>query len=1192
YEADGTYRYVSDTAYQIVTEKGRQEKSSVSVSYNTKYGTMQIVRAEVIKPDGRVVPIDLATQSREVIDQGQMSANIYDPCEKVIQLTVPDLGIGDLLRYTVASDQTKTVVPNTWSDVSVLEATFPIVHAVYEVDAPASLPLVRIELKDEIPGTVTPLVQKRGDRIIYQWTARNVPQLFEEPKMPAAHTVAQRLLLSTIPDWESLSTWYWNLSKSRLDAVNPAMQAKVDELTKGLTNRQDRIASLFRFVSQDIRYMGLTLEDEAPGYEPHDVSLTFDHRYGVCRDKAALLVSMLQLAGFEACPVLIYVGPKKDPPVPQPWFNHAITAVRNEDGSWQLMDATNENTRDLLPAYLSYRSYLVASPKGETLQTSPVIPPEENLLTIDVDASLDETDTITAQAVLSFNGINDTAYRGRLASLKPEERKPYFEERLKAACGAARLTELEVSPENVRDTTVPLSVRLKFEVENALAAGANDALLQVPTLINQFGLFGRVVGGGLGLDERRYPLYTEITCGVAETVRLDVRRSGLRSASLPSYETIDTPELYINRSVVEKQGVLESRAKILLRTVEFSPEQYAVLKQNVKASERNARKRVVLTRKGFPSDADFATINETVQYALYDATTWTEERVVQQKVLTYAGKKQLSDLRFSFNPAMKTTTLISATVTAPDGTKSYIDPTKEVNVMDAAWAGDAPRYPAEKVMVVNLPGVEVGSVIEYHVASSYKEVPFFSAMEYFAGHNPLGTKLVRVEMPHSMALNVDTVNSETIRRRTAHLNNRAVHEWLSQNNPVIQKEDQLPPGWFFIPTVLFSCGDLSEYVEQVQDAVSEAAEQNDAVRVKAKELTRGMKSRKQKIVTLRNFVDRTVREVGPGLSELPLSAITPADQVLAEGYGNSTDRAVLMYAMLDAAGLKPRFVLSSELPGVTNAAESVLNIPQRTAFNTVLVAVTDDEKKTVYLGDGGQYAEPGAMAHHNKPSINLKNGKMEVPQAVLPDAMETHLELEVAETGDLKLTQTELFYGTLFEGVHQQYAQFTPEELRRAHQDLLAQVSQSAEPAGELITDFSYPAKVQFSARVPAYAVRDGGNIYFTLPEGVGGVLGLKSSERVNPFYSTMDLHQTVTYKLTIPEGWEAVLLPESFQEELPAGAGVVDFRVMREAERILMIQDVRLNAAIVHSYDYDILLSVHNRLVSPSSKTVLLRKK
>jgi transglutaminase-like putative cysteine protease len=1192
YETNGTYRAVYDTAFKILTEKGRQEKSSIAIGYNSAYGTERFVRAEVVKANGKRIPVDLAAQSRESINQGQMDANIYDPSQKEIRLTVPDLGIGDVLRYTVASEQTKTVVPDTWSELFTLEETFPILHAAYEVDAPAALPLARIELKAEIPGTVTQRTEKNGDRIVYKWDVNHVPRMFDEPQMPERYTVVQRLLLSTIPDWETLSKWYWELSKPRLDNVNPAMKEKIRELTAGITNRQEQIEAIFRFVSQDIRYMGLTIEDEAPGYEPHNVSLTFNNRYGVCRDKAALLVSMLRLAGFDAYPVLIYVGPKKDPEVPQPWFNHAITAIRNKDGSWQLMDATNENTRDLLPAYLSDRSYLVATPQGETLQTSPVVPPEKNLLKIDVDAALDESKRITAKATLSFNGINDTAYRGRLAALKQEERIPYFEERLKQACGNARLLKLTVKPDEVRNTTEPLSVTLDFEIENALAEGTKSALLQAPTLINHFGLFGRVIGEGIGLDKRRYPLNTGVTCGIDETVRLDLSRSGLRTVSLPDYETVDTPELYITRSVSATNDLLVSRAKILLRTVEFSPEQYPTLKQNLKTSERNARKRVVLERSGFPSEADLATLDETVQYTLYDAYNWKEERTVRQQVLTYAGKKQLSDLKITFNPAMERVALTSATVTAPDGKTKYIDPEKEINVMDAQWVGDAPRYSAEKIMVASLPGVEVGSIIEYHIVSAHRGLPFFSAMEYFSGHNPLVSKTVRIEVPYNLNVNINDPDPLAVRRLTRAGNGTVIHEWSVQNRDMVKKEDRLPPTWTFQPCALLSCGDASDYADLVEKTLLKAAGQNKEAKAKVRTLVKGLKTRSQKITALRDFVDRTVRQVGPGLSALPLSAITPADQILTEGYGNSTDCAVLLYSMLDTAGLNPRFILSSSLPRDGGVNLPLIDILQRDAFDTVLVAVSGDKKETVYLGDTGQYAQLGAMTHNGQPAIDLKTGKFETPQSGIPDAVETGLKLSLSETGDVMITKTAAFSGSEFEKLNQQFTQFTPEERQRAHQNLLSQLSQSAEASGDLKTSFSESGKIQFSANLPAYAVRDGDRMYFNLPEDLGDLLNLKASRRETPFYIEKPVHQAFLYEIELPEGWVPVLLPASFQTKLPAGAGEVNVNVSFGSGRITILQQAQLNASIIPPEDYDKLLALNNLLTAPSARAILLRKK
>lgn len=1192
YETDGTYRYITDMAFKILTEKGRQEKSNVEIGYSASYGTVRFVRAEVAKPDGRIIPVDLAAQSREAINQGQMDANIYDPNQKTVKLTVPGLGIGDVLRYTIASEQTKTVVPGTWSDLFTLEETFPISYAAYEIDAPAALPLARIELKAEIPGTVISRTEKSGDRIRYIWEVRDVPRMFEEPKMPESYTVVQRLLVSTIPDWETLSKWYWELSKPRLDNVNPAMKEKVRELTAGLTNRQEQIEAIFRFVSQDVRYMGLTIENEAPGYEPHNVSLTFNNRYGVCRDKAALLVSMLRLAGFDARPVLIYVGPKKDPEVPQPWFNHAITAIRSEDGSWQLMDATNENTRDLLPAYLSDRSYLVATPEGATLQTSPIVPPEKNLLTIEVDAKLNEDRLVTADAVFSFSGINDTVYRGRLAALKPEERKPYFEELLKQALGAARLTRLEIRPDNVRDTSVPLSVSFGFEVENALAAGTGSALLQVPTLINHFGLFGRVLGDGTGLEKRRYPLNTGFTCGIAETVRLDLSRSGLRPAALPSYETVNTPELYISRAVRATNEVLVSRADILLRTVEFSPGQYLDLKQNLKTSERNARKRVILEQSGFPAEADLATLDETVQYTVYDPYNWKEERTVRQQVLTYAGKKQASDLKFIFNPAVQRISLGSATVTSPDGKMQYIDPEREINVMDAKWASEAPRYPAEKIMVASLPGVEVGSIIGYRIICIYRGLPFFSAAEYFSGHNPLVSKTVRVEMPYTLKLDISSPDQHAVRRRTfSRDNGNVVHEWCAQNREMIKKEDRLPPDWIYKPALFFSCGDVSGYASLVQKTLIEAAGKDKAAAGKARELTKGLKTRSEKITALRDFVDRSVHEAGPVFPALPISAVTPADQILAEGYGNNADRAVLLYALLDNAGLNPRFVLSSGLPCAEGLNSPAINTLQRSFFDTVLVAVTGDKKETVYLGDSSQYAKAGTLAHSGRPAIDLKTGRLEIPQATLPDAVETGFAFNLSENGDTALTKRMVFSGTEFEKFNAQFARFTPEERRRAHQTLLSQISQSAEASDELQTSFKYPGRIQFAARLPAYAVRDGNRMYFNLPEGLGDLLNLKTSRRESPFYIEKPVCKVFFYEITLPEGWEPVLTPEPFRAVLPAGAGFAEIKVSAAPGKIIILQQAQLNAAIIPPDEYDKLLEISNKLTAPSGRAILLRK-
>ena len=262
--------------------------------------------------------------------------------------------------------------------------------------------------------------------------------MFDEPSMPPDDTVLQRLYVSTLPDWQAVSKWYWDLSKPHLEAESPEMQSKVNELIVGAQTDQDKIKALFYHVSKKIRYMGLTPEKDRPGFEPHDVKLTFEKKYGVCRDKAALLVALLREAGLHAYPVLISVGDKRDPDVSDPFFNHAIVGVESSPGNYLLMDPTDENTRELLPSYDRNQSYLICRPEGERLLTSPVDPPENNMMRIKTAGVLNADGSLTAKSQLWFEGVNDDEYRNAFAHMKPDDERRFFERNLESRRCPAR----------------------------------------------------------------------------------------------------------------------------------------------------------------------------------------------------------------------------------------------------------------------------------------------------------------------------------------------------------------------------------------------------------------------------------------------------------------------------------------------------------------------------------------------------------------------------------------------------------------------------------------------------------------------------------------------------------------------------------------------------------------------------------
>ena len=379
YSADGTYTVETDEKLLALTEKGRRSLRTVSIDVSRRYGDAEIEKVEIVGTNGVVRAVDFRKTLKEATDNSSASSNIYDPLDRVVSCSVPDIALGEVRRVVTKERMIKPRMRGAFSYGMMFESMRPIEQSSLEIIQPKERPIANIKLRHPVGDTVVRSADEvlPDGRLLLRWTAKDVPQAFPEPDMPSFGSVSQTLLVSTSKDWEDVSKWYWELCRPHIEATSLAMTNKVLDIVKGVKGIEGKIRSIFKFVSQEIRYMGLTLEEESPGYAPHDVSLTFGNRYGVCRDKAALLVAMYRIAGIKVYPVLIRVGSKMDADVPLPYFNHAIVAVESPSrikggGEFILMDPTNENTMDLLPAYLMDCSYLVAHPQGRPLATVPV----------------------------------------------------------------------------------------------------------------------------------------------------------------------------------------------------------------------------------------------------------------------------------------------------------------------------------------------------------------------------------------------------------------------------------------------------------------------------------------------------------------------------------------------------------------------------------------------------------------------------------------------------------------------------------------------------------------------------------------------------------------------------------------------------------------------------------------------------
>ncbi len=1119
-----------DYYIKILTEAGRRQARTQSFHFNTTYNRLDIEILELIRPDGTRTTVNWDQPGAVMIDSGQMSSNIFDPAQRVRKATLPELEVGDIIHIRTRSTELKSRIPGVFSDLILLQSDWPVLKYLVEINLPEQLPLRSIAIKNPVPDSVKFSRREAGGRIIYRWEASDVPQLIPEPDMPELYMSAQRLLVSTAADWKEISSWYYRLCRPRLDASSSELAAKVRELTAGKTGDAERINALFQFVSQQIRYTGLVAESEAPGYEPHDVSATFAWRHGVCRDKAALLVKMLELAGFKAFPALFMAGSPKDDEVPNNFFNHAVVAVELTPGSYQLLDPTFETTSEWFPAALSNQSYLVARPEGDTLRRSPVTPAEQNTMEILTTAKINRNGVMTGESRLDFHGINDLIYRGTFTLWSPERRRNFIASAIQQVLPGARLTSFEITPADLRDMSQPLQVEFSFTLPDSLPEFSREQLIDLPE-------FGRVFGGAIflldhfELTRRRHLLKLPFTCALKEAFSVELpTRSWVRA--LPPPEQAEIPnQLTFRRRLTERDNRITGEVSLIFRQIEVTPEEYDKFKNEL-ARIDGARRQLPVTGSGFTAipetdlkrefaDSDAVIVNREIDVQVKSGAEWETVTDTEYRVLNYAGVKALSERKIAFNPVWEEVE-ISGEVISPDGKSVPLAP-DAIKLMDASWSAGAPRYPAGKTLVAALPGVEAGSTIRLKEIRRQRDRKFFAGDFFFTENYPIIGKSVRLRLPTGLDPAVSPEPGE-IRSASYNDGQHTVLHWKSDSRNRLPDEDFQPPSRLCYPGIMVSSGRMAEFAAalnaELQAKVDAAGPATAAL---AAELRAGTYQSKQaEIRAIRDTAARRIRAAGPGVNQLPWSCFSAPDVTLESGYGNSADRAILLAALLKAAGIKYEFVAAAPVAYDQEHAKLTDRYFQD-IFSEILVFLPDFN---CYLNDTSEDADLGATRHEGALGLRLATGRLIAIQPPFRQhtGRTVNCRITFSASGAADLEVEETFRGEYYEKFKRMFREFTPETERQYFEKLLSNLSQSARLAGPVQTDFSgSEAQLKYRIHAPDLLRRIGKYREFELPwfRRLGAALGTVATDRKTPFWRNRPDQLRLNYTIVLPPGFK-----------------------------------------------------------------------
>ena len=95
------------------------------------------------------------------------------------------------------------------------------------------------------------------------------------------------------------------LAKSKLD-VDDSVRERAKQLTAGAKTVREKVNAIYQFAASETRYVALEFGIE--GIRPRRAALTLARGWGDCKDKAALIVSLLREVGVAAELVLVRTG--------------------------------------------------------------------------------------------------------------------------------------------------------------------------------------------------------------------------------------------------------------------------------------------------------------------------------------------------------------------------------------------------------------------------------------------------------------------------------------------------------------------------------------------------------------------------------------------------------------------------------------------------------------------------------------------------------------------------------------------------------------------------------------------------------------------------------------------------------------------------------------------------------------------
>lgn len=326
---------------------GMETGSQIQIDYDPSYQTV-VIHQLVIWRDGKRID-KLNLKAFKILQrETQLERLVYDG-RVTASLVLDDVRVNDRIEYAYTIKGQNPVFDGKFVTLDWgASSKAPIAYYRFRLLAPSQRH-IHHQVKE---GLFEVSTKTSGDQTEVIVQRHNSAIVALDPTASFASYLDDSLQWSEFEDWADVARWADKLFAKAINASDPVREQAAQLVSKAQTN-DERVQRVLDFVQSDIRYFGT--EIGANSHLPADAQTVLKQRYGDCKDKAALLVSLLRALGITAKPVLVSTVYREDAAslLPSPLvFDHAIAQVHlGSDVYW--LDGTRSQQAG---AELAYRN--------------------------------------------------------------------------------------------------------------------------------------------------------------------------------------------------------------------------------------------------------------------------------------------------------------------------------------------------------------------------------------------------------------------------------------------------------------------------------------------------------------------------------------------------------------------------------------------------------------------------------------------------------------------------------------------------------------------------------------------------------------------------------------------------------------------------------------------------------------------